>query len=163
MAKTRKLRSMIALGIIVLLGLAGAGFIGLKLWHRPSAQLQAYRQAAILLRENRYEEACAQAQKALAPGYPELDFPARQLIAQARATLKQFDDAEQVIRAGLTDQRRQQYQEGLALLQGEMAKLGPTDNRAAKQKELEEQLKTTHPGYKEYMQAVRNLFDGLRK
>ena len=143
---------MIALSIIVLLGLTGGGFLLYKWLHRAPYPVRAYNEACILMRNGQYEDACARAQEAL--GYGGEDILARQLIVRARVMLKQFDEADKIIQDGLTDQRREQYDAGLEILRTELAKLGPTEDRPAKVKEVEKKLMTTHPGYGEYSQLV---------
>jgi len=56
MAKNRKVRSFIALGIIVVVGLVGAGFLAYKWLHRPPAEARAWARATTLMSAVRYEE-----------------------------------------------------------------------------------------------------------
>ena len=112
--KKKRIRSIIALGIIVLVGLAGATFITIKLLNQPRPEEKAWNQARTLFAAGRHEEACEKLQICL--GDPELDYHARELIVTARVSLKQFGEAQTVIEAGFTGDRQRQYDEGLAKL-----------------------------------------------
>ena len=149
MARKRSIRSIIALSLIVLIGLLGATFIGIRLWNRPPREARALVNADNLIRAGRYEEGCIEA--GLSLGYPEYDFRARRMIARARVILKQFDAAQEVIQAGLTDERRKDYEQALALLKDALRKLPPGQDRTARQTELDKEFQTTHPGYAEYL------------
>ncbi len=149
MAKNRKVRSFIALGIIVVVGLVGAGFLAYKWLHRPPAEARAWARANTLMSAVRYEEVCEEAARCL--GHGEYDFPARRLIARARVNLKQFDEAERVLDEGLTEARLQDYRAGQEILRAEREKLSG-EERAKRLAQLEKEMEITHKGYVEYLQ-----------
>lgn len=96
---SKKLRSIVALVIIVGLFVTGAGFFLYKLINRAPAQVRALNMAALALRAGNYDETQTQAAQAL--DHPDTDVEARRTIWRARILLKQFDKALDILDAGL--------------------------------------------------------------